>query len=264
MQIRNSLFRLSLLGVATLTSAMVSVPIGAHAAYVCPNGPGAGERQVGTTGGSGGSASVRVCESTGGSSGSTPTAPQQPTVDPETARMEAQISRSLGLAMDAARAIKETAQAKAEFFRKYGDPLFAGDQGMWLLLGKGDGTGKDCAATFLSSADSTTVSFFGPNKILPGAILFQGPAVPLINRTKEVRVILSTNDAAPATVRAFQVPIANRSAILLPTDMITTMRGTTEATWMTLQLDGKEVFRTNMAGIMVTRDAMLKCMHASS
>jgi hypothetical protein len=39
----------------------------ANAAYPCPNGPGPGERQVGTTGGSHGIAAVPVCESSGSS-----------------------------------------------------------------------------------------------------------------------------------------------------------------------------------------------------
>jgi hypothetical protein len=159
----------------------------------------------------------------------------------------------------------EQLQASRQAFEaKYGKPLFEGNKGWWILSGKGNGAGKDCAASFLPTAGSAFVAFLGPDNVLPGAIVFQGPAIPVVEKPQEVRIILSTNDADPATVRAFQVPIAqDRSAILLPTDMIITMRGTTEATWMTLKLDGKEVFRTEMAGIMVARDAMLKCMKAS-
>lgn len=161
---------------------------------------------------------------------------------------------------------KELANSRQSFEAKYGKLLFEGKQGSWILSGKGNATGKECAASFLpvSSSGSAFVSFFGPDKNLPGAILFQGTAIPVVDQPKEVRVILSTNDAAPATIRVFQIPIAqDKSAILMPTDMIVTMRGTTETTWMTLQLDGKEVFRTDMAGIMTARDAMLKCMQAS-
>ena len=161
---------------------------------------------------------------------------------------------------------KELATSRQSFQAKYGKLLFEGKSGSWILSGKGNAAGKECAASFLpsSSSSSAFVSFFGPDKKLPGAILFQGTAIPVVDQPKEVRVILSTNDAPPATIRVFQIPIAqDKSAILMPTDMIVTMRGTTETTWMTLQLDGKEVFRTDMAGIMTARDAMLKCMQTS-
>jgi hypothetical protein len=162
---------------------------------------------------------------------------------------------------------KELAASRQAFEAKYGKPLFEGKQGTWIMSGKGNEAGKACAASFLpadSSSGSAFVSFFGPDKDLPGAILFQGPAIPVVEQPQEARVILSTNDASPATIRVFQIPIAqDKSAILVPTDMIATMRGTTEATWMTLQLDGKEIFRTEMAGIMTARDAMLTCMQAS-
>jgi hypothetical protein len=275
MRIRNSLFRLSFLGMATLTltSAMVSaMPLMAHAAYVCPSGPGAGEVQVGTTA-NGSFSTVPLCEATGwstgggstsgGSTGGGSAAPKS-AVDPQTARMQAQISKGLGLAMDAARALKEAGDAKLKFFQKYGDPLFSGEKGMWMMSDQGDGTGKACNATFLPASGSTFVSLVGPSQQLSGMLLFQGPAIPSGGKPQVIRTVLSTNDAEPATVPAILLTMKdNSAAIIVPTDMITTMRGTTEATWITLKLDGKEVFRTEMAGIMVARDAMLKCMKAA-
>jgi Domain of unknown function (DUF4189) len=154
--------------------------------------------------------------------------------------------------------------ARQAFEAKYGKPLFEDVKGLWMMSGKGDGTGKECAASFLASSGSTFVSLFGPNQKSPGMILFQGPTIPQTDKPKEIRTVLSSNDAPPATVRAILVPMKDKSAaIIVPTDMIVTMRGAKEATWMTLQLDGKEVFRTDMAGSMVARDAMLKCMQAS-
>ncbi len=251
-----------MLGVATLTTTSVivsAVPLMAHAAYPCPTGPGAGEVQVGTTG-NGSSGSVPVCERTGGSTGggSTSTAPRQ--VSPETARM-------LELSKEAARVWREGREATRKLYQKYGNPLFVGEQGLWMMLGKGDGTGKACNAIFLSfsTSTSTSVSLVGPSQQLPGMLMFRGPAIPSGDKPKEIRTVLSTNDAEPATVPAILLTMKdNSAAIIVPTDMITTMRGTTEATWITLKLDGKEVFRTDMAGIMVARDAMLKCMQASS
>jgi hypothetical protein len=153
--------------------------------------------------------------------------------------------------------------ARQAFEAKYGKLLFEGDKGVWLMSGTGDGTGKACDATFIPATASSFVTVFGPNQQLPGYFLFHAPTIPATDKPKEIRMVLSTNDATPATVQAIVVPLKNKSSvIIMPTDMITTMRGTTETTWITLQLDGKEVFRTNMAGIMAARDAMLKCMKA--
>lgn len=155
--------------------------------------------------------------------------------------------------------------ARQAFEAKYGKLLFEGDKGVWLMSGNGDGTGKGCDATFIPASASSFVTLFGPDRQLPGYFLFQAPTIPLTDKPKEIRTVLSTNDATPATVRAVLVPLKGKSSvIMMPTDMITTMRGTTETTWIMLQLDGKEVFRTDMAGIMTARDAMLKCMKASS
>lgn len=63
-------FRMRLLG---LFAVMLLWPISAAAqTFVCPNGPGPGEIQVGTTGGSGGIAVIPICASDGRENSSEP------------------------------------------------------------------------------------------------------------------------------------------------------------------------------------------------
>ncbi len=59
-------FRRSLLGLLCLVATLVYWPTTADAqTFVCPSGPGPGEIQVGTTGGSGGVAVIPICASNG-------------------------------------------------------------------------------------------------------------------------------------------------------------------------------------------------------
>ncbi len=59
-------FRLSVLSLLGLVAAGLYWPMTADAqTFVCPNGPGPGENQVGMTGGSGGIAAIPICASDG-------------------------------------------------------------------------------------------------------------------------------------------------------------------------------------------------------
>lgn len=70
--------------VALAMSFALACPSLAHAAYPCPIGPGQGEVQIGTSGGSNGIASVPMCESTGAADTYDSPPPAQ-TYDPEVA-----------------------------------------------------------------------------------------------------------------------------------------------------------------------------------
>jgi hypothetical protein len=145
-----------------------------------------------------------------------------------------------------------------------GKNLFSDPQvGVWSMLSAGDGTGKNCAVAFTAAPNSTnTVLFSGPTAKGAGAILFQGPGIPATNTIKEIRPTLTFKGTQPISINAALVPQGSNSGIMVLTDMVNMMRQTNTENEVTLQLDGKEVFRGSMTGFMKARSAMLACMKA--
>jgi len=279
MQLRQQLLKLSLLSGVALTSAILSVTLFPRSAEACPGSaldPGWGDcfqreqqehyqqeiinetiRQQNENIRQQNEQNQQI-DRQNPSAGGIPDSPSESSPisifsDALTSLLKAQLG-----------SLQQLSTARQAFEAKYGKLLFAGEKGVWVTSEKGDETDKQCDVTFIPASASSFVTLFGPDQQLPGYFLFHAPTIPSTDKPKEIRMVLSTNDATPATVRAILVPLKNKaSVIMMPTDMITTMRGTTETTWLTLQLEGKEIFRTDMAGIMTARDAMLKCMKAS-
>jgi Domain of unknown function (DUF4189) len=145
-----------------------------------------------------------------------------------------------------------------------GKILFSDPQvGVWSMLSAGDGTGKNCAVAFTAAPNgANTVLFSGPTVKGTGAILFQGTGIPATNAIKEIRPTLTFKGAQPTPINAALVPQGSNSGILVLTDMVNMMRQTNTENEVTLQLDGKEVFRGSMTGFMKARSAMIECMKA--
>ncbi|MGB7412809.1 MAG: DUF4189 domain-containing protein [Thermosynechococcaceae cyanobacterium] len=147
---------------------------------------------------------------------------------------------------------------------KYGFPLFASENGWWILTGKGDETGKGCVASFSPASGSPSLLLQGPTAKLSGSLQFLGANISGIDQPKEARVVLVDNDGPSAPVQALLLPFKDKSTVIVvPTDMLKTLRSTTAATWMSVQLDGKEVFHTDLTGTVLASNAMLNCMRAS-
>ncbi len=153
---------------------------------------------------------------------------------------------------------------QADFEKKYGKILFVDPKvGIWLMTSRGDGTGKDCVASFTQAPKgSSIVSLFGPSQQGTGAILFQGVGMPATTEIKEIQPTLTFKGAKPIPINAALMPYGKNSGILFLTDMVGMMRSANAENEVTLQLDGKEVFRASMTGFMKARSAMLECMKA--
>ena len=154
---------------------------------------------------------------------------------------------------------------QAEFEAKYGRILFHDPKvGVWLMTSAGDGTGKNCAVSFAESPKaSNIVSFFGPHQKMAGAILFQGTGVPATREVKEIQPTLTFKGAKPVPINAALMPYGEKAGILVLADMVGMMRHANAENEVTLQLDGKDVFRASMTGFMKARSAMLECMRAN-
>ncbi|MGI0491916.1 hypothetical protein ACN4EG_08890 [Alkalinema pantanalense CENA528] len=153
---------------------------------------------------------------------------------------------------------------RAEFEAKYGRILFyEPNVGIWLMTSEGDGTGKNCAVSFTETPKvSNIVLFSGPAQKGAGAILFQGIGMPATPEIKEIQPTLTFKGSEPAPINAALIPYGKNSGILVLTDMVGMMRRANAENEVTLQLDGKEVFRASMTGFMKARSAMLECMKA--
>lgn len=153
---------------------------------------------------------------------------------------------------------------RAEFEAKYGRILFyEPNVGIWLMTSEGDGTGKNCAVSFTETPKvSNIVLFSGPTQKGAGAILFQGIGMPATPEIKEIQPTLTFKGAQPIPIDAALIPYGKNSGILVLTDMVGMMRRANAENEVTLQLDGKEVFRASMTGFMKARSAMLECMKA--
>jgi hypothetical protein len=151
---------------------------------------------------------------------------------------------------------------RAEFEAKYGRILFyEPNVGIWLMTSEGDGTGKNCAVSFTETPKvSNIVLFSGPSQKGTGAILFQGIGMPATNEIKEIKPTLTFKGAKPVPIDAALIPYGKNSGILVLADMVGMMRSANAENEVTLQLDGKEVFRASMTGFMKARSAMLECM----
>jgi Domain of unknown function (DUF4189) len=154
--------------------------------------------------------------------------------------------------------------------RASGNPVASGKNlfsdpkvGTWSMLSTGDGTGKNCAVAFMAAPNgSNSVLFSGPTAKGAGAILFQGSGIPATNTIKEIRTTLTFKGAQPIPIDAALIPQDGNSGILVLTDMVNMMRQTNTENEVTLQLNGKEVFRGSMTGFLKARSAMLECMKA--
>lgn len=163
----------------------------APASYVCPNGAGPGEVQVGVTGGSNGIAEMPVCEEDydGGYD-------DEPAYDPMSQPVFSQgdwASVAADLAAEAA-----DGRAKLESNPDYQ----AYKKGKWDFAKAGDARHRRCTAFFATLEGAIAIG--GQKGDKEGTFLtFMGPGVPAPDGMRKVKVTLEQTGSAPQTVKAF-------------------------------------------------------------
>jgi hypothetical protein len=177
-----SIFAVGLIGMAMM---MLPGLASAQATYICPTGPGPGERQIGMTNGGQGVASVPVCVADGGT-----TTSASPPVDPVD-----------GLVSAVRNMYKYQSFANAEIDRMKDDPRYRQYmEGDWKFYGNTRRGRKRCVAIFMKQDQAIMLA--GPSAPgQPGHISFvdyrDDAIIPTPKKPREVQLTLTQNNGSP-------------------------------------------------------------------
>ena len=244
---------MKLLSVPNLTGLMVAV-LGsaswvtqAQASYICANGPGAGEIQVGWSGG------VPICEKNRNDGGSNSGSSAAPTLDPLKARM------------DAASAVTSALQGNlAEQERIIKSPKYqAYMDGEWEFS---DRKNEPCSAIYSRKGEIVVMSGWG-GKSKNGFLTFFSSNIPRPASPKIISVTLSQNNYKPQTVKAgnHTLTLTNTSLgaieLAIP-NMEASLVGGGGTNRYDLAMDGKSVVNIEFQGGSEVIDRLRQCLSA--
>ncbi len=255
---------------ATVTFAL-SIGDGlAQASYVCPNGPGPGERQLGITGGSHGVAAIPICEEIPDSGSSSNNSGQEEQgssrssyYDPKFAALQFQSASTMLNLLEKARLLQDPK------YLKY-------ISGSWNLFPTsklaGVKPGSYCVASFFkASMDPAAnkapvmINLVGPGSGYKGALLtFAAEGIPRPEKMKTITVTLIQNNDPPATVKAFNYTMPNLPfgviAFAVPT-IDAALAGIEDVQHLDVKIDGKSVAKTMWHSGLKMKDQFRKCLN---
>ncbi|WP_309732802.1 hypothetical protein [Chamaesiphon sp. OTE_75_metabat_556] len=252
------------------TTAMFSLSIGsnlAQASFVCPNGPGPGERQIGITGGSHGVAAILLCEeipqSGDGNNSRESSSPVSRYYDPKLAALKFQSAATMVNVLQQARLLQDPKYVKYI-------------SGSWNLFPTsrlaGVKPGNYCAASFFkASMDPEAkkapimIDLLGPGGDYKGALLtFAAEAIPRPKTMKTITVTLIQNNEPPATVKAFNYTMPKLPfgviAFAVPT-IDAALAGMEDVQNFDVKIDGKSVAKTMWHSGLKMKDEFRKCLN---
>ena len=224
--------------------------------FVCPTGPGPGQRQVGMTGGSPGLASVPVCEQF-----STGPAAAAPRAEPSPADALG------GLARGQLELLREGQELIKEGQRIAQDPQYQKlRKGYWMFSRdeKNPRSGLECVAIFGSMSGAVQLS--GPTAKHNGALLtFLGMNIPQPSSPRKIRTILTQNNEQPQDVGAINYTMSDGKwgAIVYAlggSDALIKELGEEEEARFKVSVEGKEVISTFYKEGSKARDFLRQCM----
>lgn len=251
----------------------------ALANYPCPGGPGAGEQQIGVTGGSHGIAEVPICAETGGggyggdSGGGGGYAggytcpgcnifaePSPPSYDAMSVAINEQAAKNL-------EAQKQLQAAEAKMQALEADPAYQEFQrGSWKFFQgkKNSGPGENCTAMW-AKADGL-ISITGPGPSYKGGMLtFWSPDIPKPSNTQTVAVTFKQSAYKPQSVNAlnFSVPNIPFGAIALTVPTIDAALSTMlDVDQFQLEMGGKVVADLAWSDGLNARAQLQQCINA--
>jgi len=236
-------------GFATVLTMFVFQANPSWANYICPNGPGPGEYQVGMTQGGMGVAAVPVCEQQQSQ------APQQPNgspIDAATRVLERQVDESLKAEK---RAYGELMDLVRRPFRKYGS-------GHWFV--SPNNGPKSCEVHFRSAAG--IIAIFR-NSTVGAGLSFVGFNMPAPKTRKDVQVTFQQGDAAPQIVKAEYQSFLPNIGLLTILDASPTKEGfnamPADATFR-FTVDGGQTFTAAWHDSAKMRDRLRQCVQRSA
>ncbi|MCB2056667.1 MAG: hypothetical protein H6916_03785 [Novosphingobium sp.] len=256
--------RLAAIFAAFMLSGLTAIP--AHAQYVCANGPGPGERQVGTTGGGGGMVGMPLCTSDGSFEGS------GDAEGSETVRMPDPLAGRI----NAATTIFELQARNYDQLqqRLRTDPAFAAEYRRYMDGGwdhtrdsRNRAAGQGCAALF--SRGGNMIQLLGPNEYVTGALLVLiGKDVPAPEKLREINVsLMQTGDTAPQTVKAYnyRVPDSDLGAVALGVPGIDPLLDNMlDRQGFEVKYRNRKIFAAEWTGGLSAREALARCVHGGN
>jgi hypothetical protein len=272
----NSLSKLVLLGfpLAVSIANLAQKANAVYGPYICPNGPGSGERQVGMTPGGNGVASVPLCETnaTNQESGSYNSSPSSnPYISPETIARDMEQANELILFGQKRELLRQQQELFEDpEYRKY----LSGRWKLFPTVTLEEGTpGEYCTASFLrvsmdpeANNAPVMINLSGPGGDYKGALLtFSAEAIPKPTKMETITVTLIQNDDPPVTVKAFNyvmptMPSFGVIAFAVPTidDALTGME---DVQSFDVKIDDKSVANTTWYSGLKVKDEFRRCLN---
>jgi hypothetical protein len=221
--------------------------------FECPMGPQApGDQLVAVLPGSNGLPAYSVCVNT--------------LQDDIPAAQPGANTPSLGPTISAQEAARRVAAQQAALEARIGRAVFESSEGRWSIFRDGDRAGLGCAFGYMSKTSGRDILVLeGPQRaargISKGRMIFLGQRVPAVTSDRHVRITLRSDDGTAQTTNAILLPSgATVGVLMIPTDMAASLRASTDTKWMSLELDQREIFRTNIVGNTAIINPMLRCM----
>ena len=227
--------------------------------YICPNGPGPGEVQIGMTpgGGNSGVASLPVCEqSSQGQGGQQAPQYHQSPLEGATNALRGELDRKRKL-VDS----KYEALMRAPF-------KDLPKNGSWIFV-----AGKGCEAQFRSRDGMIAIWQYlvahgqGEAFAKGAALVFIGFGIPTPKTEKRVQVTFEQTGAAPQSVEAVYTPFGAYIGILAIRDAPMTRDGfesMPDKADFRITLDGKQAFAMGWRDAALMRDKLRQCIQLSA
>lgn len=241
-----SIFALGLIGMAALVSPE---PANAQASYVCPTGPGPGERQIGMAGGGPGVASVPICIADDSAMTSAP--PPTNPVD--------------GLVGAVRQMYEYRSFANAEIDRMKEDPRYKQYmEGDWKFYEKARRGRKTCAAIFMKQDQAIMLAGpVAPGQ--PGHISFidyhDDATIPTPKKPRGVQWMLTQNNGSPQSMAGVNDTGSSGEGIILSyMPMNTLLNGIDDILAFKIEIEGKVVFDNAWHDGLKAQDFLRKCV----
>lgn len=255
--VRKLTFRKIVAGWPLVWVLMAGWPVGSQASYICPNGPGPGEVQLGITGGSHGVAAMPVCEENINNVYESAEDAEEPAAraDPLQTRIGAMSSVLEAMSMGYDRlhaALNKDPELKAM------------GNGMWQYQQNGQPPrpGEGCSALYTNLKGALVLS--GPDGDYKGALMtFWGPDIPSPQAVGTIKVTLDQADGQPQTVTAFNYasPNGKVGAIVLAVPTIQALLDNmTDQQSFDIAIDGKSVIHLEWQHGLAARDQLRRCV----
>lgn len=146
------------------------------------------------------------------------------------------------------------------------EQFYAGKEGAWVLMHKPFNDGYSCSVNFITPTNNFAI--VGPvdadtARNGRGMIWFTGKSVPVSGQAGSVRIAVSGNNPYPS-VPAQQMSLPGQGgALIVAADLRLTLKDKRDGNMIGVQLQGREVFRSNVVRLQEAYRTLERCMNGS-